>query len=267
VALEYLGEDAALDGEVHFLELEDIYVKRALCYPRNECSEYSRRLRCLLEDGFIYLLETGSSVLGMRFLGRGFSAIVVVARNSRYGVGALKVLRGDSRRRDLLGEAKIMMRAQRSSVVPRLYTYRDFYIFRELVSPTKCRSFTRVLEELVVRGDLEALRKLLAHTLRELFQLDSYGVDHTELTRPAGHVFYCEGDRVVIIDWESARVTSKPANLTSLVSYLVFRFRLRDALKELFKWKIESILHALRAYKSTYSTSYFERVLEALGLD
>jgi len=267
VALGYLGEDASLDGEVHFLELEDVYVKRALCYPRDECSEYPKRLKCLLEDGFIYLLETGSSVLGMRFLGKGFSAVVVVAKNSKYGIGALKVLRSDSRRSDLLGEAEIMVRAQRSGVVPRLYTYRDFYIFRELISPTTCKSFTRVLEELVTKNDLKTLKRMLTYTLRELFKLDSCGVDHTELNRPVGHVFYCEGDRVVIIDWESARVTSKPANLTSLVSYLVFRSRLRDVLKELFKWKVENILYALRTYKSTYSISDFEKLLEALGLN
>lgn len=266
MALEFPSEDAALDGEVHFLKLEDLYVKRALCYPNYECPDYSRRLRSLVEDGFIYLLETGGSVLGSRFLGKGYSAVVVVARNAKYGIGALKILRSDSRRRDLLGEAEIMIRAQLSSLVPRLYALRDFYIFRELVSSITCKPLTRALEELVAKGDFESLRRVLKYTLTELFKLDAIRVDHTELNRPEGHVFYCEEGRVVIIDWESARVASKPSNLTSFTSYLVFRSRLSRALAEVFKWNISEVLSALRAYKTTYSTTEFTNILRALRL-
>jgi putative serine/threonine protein kinase len=267
VALEYISEDTALDGEVHFLVPGDFYVKQVLCYPRSDCSEYSERIKPLLDDGFIYFLETGTSVIGIRVLGKGYSAIVVAAKNTKYGLGALKILRIDSRRSSLLWEVEVMKRAQISGLVPRLYTYRDFYIFQELISPRICKPFSVVLEKLVLNGDVRGVKRVLVDALKSLFKLDVSGIDHTELNRPGGHMFYCEGDRVVVIDWESAKISSRPVNLTSFISYIVFRFKYRVELGELLNWSIERILSALRNYKLTYSNIEFENILSALGLN
>jgi len=252
---------------VHFIELEDTYVKKTLCYPRSECPDYYKRLSCLLGDGFIYLLETGSLILGSRFLGKGYSAVVVAAKNTRYGLGALKILRCDSRRSSLLGEAEIMLRARDSGLVPRLYIYRDFYIFQELLSPCSCKPLSLILEQLIMRNRVEEVKSVLTYTLRLLFKLDCMRVDHGELNRPGGHLFYCNDGRVLAIDWESARVVSKPVNLTSFISYLVFRFKHRDILGKILNWRISDILQSLKVYKSTYSDSEFNKILSVLRLD
>ena len=267
MALEYNSQDSSLDGEVHFLELGDLYVKRALCFPSRECRDYYERLKLLINDGFIYFLETGTRVMGFRFLGKGYSSVIVAAKSSRYGLGALKILRSDSRRRSLLNEARIMSLAQNLELIPRLFAYRDFYIFLELLPPGKCTPLHRVLENLVVIEDIETIRGILTNTLRQLFRLDNIRVDHGELNRPGGHLFYCENGRVVIVDWESARVVSKPVNLTSFASYLVFRFKYRGVLSRALNWREDKIISALRVYKSTYSSSDFSSVLSALGLE
>lgn len=266
MALEHISEDTALDGEVHFLVPEDSYVKRVLCYPRSECSEYFERIKLLVGDEFVYFLETGTSVLGLRVLGKGYSAVVVAAKNTRYGLGALKILRIDSRRGSLLWEADVLKRAQISGLAPRLYTYRDFYIFQELLSPRICRPYSVVLEKLVLSGDVRGVKRILAETMKSLFRLDVSQVDHTELNRPGGHMFYCEDGRIVIVDWESAKISSKPVNLTSFTSYIVFRFKYKVELRELLNWDVEKILSALKNYKLTYSSIEFENVLSALGL-
>lgn len=267
MALAYNSQDSSLDGEVHFLELEDPYVKRTLCFPSEVCRDYSERLERLLSDGFIYLLETGTRVMGSRYLGKGYSSIVVAARHSKLGLGALKILRSDSRRKSLQGEAEILTLIQGLGVSPRLYSHGDFYIFLEILPPGVCFPLHRVLESLVVRGDFELTRSILINTLKKLHGLDRIRVDHGELNRPGGHLYYCEGGRVVILDWESAKTASRPVNLTSFVSYLVFRFKYRDVLGRVLNWRLDRVLTALKTYKSAYSSTEYGSVLNALGLE
>ncbi|MEM4880982.1 MAG: serine/threonine protein kinase [Desulfurococcaceae archaeon] len=248
---------------MHFLRNPSTYINRVLCYPSRACRGFEERLKMLLNDGFIYLLETGKNVFGIRILGRGYSAVTVVAYHAKYGIGALKVLRTDSRRNSLVHEAEMLKNAQPSGLPPNLYLYRDFYVFYELLPPHTCKSYTRVLEELIFSGGLESLVNLLRSTFTLLYALDSLRIDHTEINRPHGHVLYCDG-KVKVLDWESAKITERPTNLTSFTSYLLYRFKYAQGLEKLLGYSRDRVLKALREYKTTYSREAFNELLHSL---
>lgn len=258
-------QDPTLDGEVHFLEKPDKYVARILCYPQVDCSAFEERLRILVEDGFLYFIETGVHVLGMRVLGKGYTGITVVARHKVYGVGALKVLRLDSRRKSLEGEALMLKALEGTGIAPHLYAYRDFYLFRELVPADKCTPVVKVLNSLLLEGNLEKLRIVLRNCIESMYRLDRLGVDHTEVGRPGGHVFWCEGG-VKIIDWDSARVSRKPSNLTSIVSFLLFRYEKARELAKALGFNPSAVLKALKEYKNSYSSEALGEILTLLQL-
>ncbi|MEM4482076.1 MAG: serine/threonine protein kinase, partial [Desulfurococcaceae archaeon] len=134
-------EDAEVDGEVHFLGGEDSFIQQVLCYPRAQCVEAEDRIEALKSDGFEYLIESGKNICGLRVLGRGYRAIVVLAYHKRHGLGSLKILRLDSTKSNLLEEVNMMNRAQPFQLPPKLYSYGDFYIFSELIPVQKCREF------------------------------------------------------------------------------------------------------------------------------
>lgn len=265
MAQKHHFQNSELDGEVHFLRSPDSYVNKVLCYPSRACTCVEERLKALLNNGFIYLLETGKNILGIRVLGRGYSAITVVAYHAKHGIGALKILRTDSRRNNLVHEAEMLKNAQPSGLPPNLYLYEDFYVFYELLPPHTCKPYTRVLEELLFRGSLESLRNLLRNTLIPLYVLDSLKVDHTEINRPHGHVFYCDGN-VKILDWESARIAEKPTNLTSFISYLLYRFKYAENLEKSLGYRVNNVLKALKEYKIAYSKEAFNELLCSLFL-
>ncbi|ADV64891.1 serine/threonine protein kinase [Desulfurococcus mucosus] len=262
-------EDAFMDGEVHFLArgLNDPYTRRILCFPSDcEGSLLAERVDRLMRDGFIYLLETGSVIHGVRVLGKGYSSIVVAAYHRRHGLGVLKLRRLDSRRDDLSREAESMMKAGGSGVVPELYTYSRDYIFRELIDPLRCRPVEDVLAELSEAGRIKELKKLLRMVFTALWRLDSTRVDHGELNRPGDHVFICR-DSVKIIDWESARVSEKPGNLSSFASFILYRFKhsgriLQELGVDRGRARVE-----LKRYKENYSEDSLHRFLEAMGLN
>ncbi|MEM4717680.1 MAG: serine/threonine protein kinase [Desulfurococcaceae archaeon] len=258
-------ENSELDGEVHFLLNIDPFIRKALCYPLNTCKDIERRVNALLDDGFIYLLETGVKVPGLRALGKGYSSLVVVANNVRYGIGALKVLRVDSKRDSLLKEALLLKAIQDLSISPKLMLFRDFYVFYELQSPLKCKPYVEILARLILNRSILDLKRSLLNTFKSLYDLDVKKIDHTELNRINGHVLYCDGF-IKIMDWESARFTEKPGNLTSFISFLLYRFRLSSELRELLQLRIIKILEALREYKESYSLKSFNKLKEAMSL-
>jgi putative serine/threonine protein kinase len=256
-------EDTGLDGEVHFLKSMDPYIARVLCFPRDQCSDLHVKTSTLINDGFVYLLETGVDVHGLRLLGRGYTAVVTIAYHSKLGLGSLKLLRVDSRRSSLIREAEFMKQAEPTGLPPRVYLYRDSYVFYELLPPHECRSFTTVLNELVSSGKVNELKELLLSTLKSLHHLDCLGIDHSEINRPGGHVFYCNG-LIKVIDWESSRLSRKPVNLTSFTSFLLYRYKYASKLRELLKFDLDKVIKALRRYKTSYSLDSFNEIIETM---
>ncbi|WP_276814990.1 serine/threonine protein kinase [Desulfurococcus amylolyticus] len=261
-------EDPYMDGEVHFLVNypRDEYIYRVLCFPAcNRRDLIVERTLELIKEGFIYLLETGQVIHGVRVLGKGYSSIIVVAYHARHGLGVLKIRRTDSRRDDLSREAEAMMRASGSGVTPRLYMYSRDYLFRELVNPVTCRSLEALLTDLFRTGDMDRVKQVIYEVLVALNRLDSIRIDHTELNRPGNHVFICP-DGMKIIDWESARRSVKPSNLSSFISYLLYRFRYRSELISRLGLEREKILRLLRRYKAEYSLEALGEIIDSMHL-
>lgn len=267
--LRIYNEDASLDGEVHFIEPGDEYVEGVLCFPyKGKCGELDARLSLLKSSGFIYLLSIGSRFNNMRILGKGYSSIIVMASHRSYGLGALKLRRLDSRRDSLLEEGRLTELASSIGIAPRVYLYHDEFIFREYVMEGRCAPFEALLSKYLGNGDIVNLRNLIREVLTSLHRADRAGIDHRELNRPGDHIWVCPGQRgafrTIIIDWESARTSERPINVSSVSSFLLFRYRERDKLRRALGWDEGAVIEALRAYKRAYSSEDFERVLISL---
>ncbi|WP_448577827.1 serine/threonine protein kinase [Thermosphaera sp.] len=253
-------EETIVDGEVHWLSRPDDFVARIICFPLSKCNVFNERLDSLISNGFIYFLETGWSFQGLRLIGKGYSGVVVLAKHARHGLGVLKLRRLDSRRESLRHEGLIMRLAHETGLAPRLFIEHDDYIFREYLPPWECVAFDEFVETSVSRGDLTVLNSLLKTLLARLNALDRAKIDHGELNRPGDHILVCR-DRLVLIDWESARKSNAPRNVTSVFSHLVFRSPFKEVLLDYFKWSPAVVVEKLKHYKKTYDFNFIEELL------
>lgn len=173
-----------------------------LCYPgfSRECAE--GRASELASLG----------VLGAtRLLGKGHSSTVLEVLLAGGGRAALKVLRTDSKRPDLLAECGILRRAY--PVSPGVIGCGRYYILMELVEGVP------VVEALRSTADrLPLVLKVVAAGRG----LDVLGVDHRELSRAHKHVFLTTDGRVKILDYESATLSESPRNVCRLTSWLLY---------------------------------------------
>ncbi|MCX8208382.1 MAG: hypothetical protein RMH84_03600 [Sulfolobales archaeon] len=171
-----------------------------LCYPsyNRECVE--RRVLELEGAGV-------AEVAGL--VGRGHSSVVlevVLASGER---AALKVLRTDSKRADLLTECEIARRAY--PISPRVLKCGRHYILMELVRGVPVAEALR---------EPERRLPLVLKTLSAGRGLDVLKVDHRELGRAHKHVILAHGGKIKIVDYESATTSEYPRNLCRLTSWI-----------------------------------------------
>ena len=134
----------------------------------------------------------------LRVLGKGHASVVLAVYSDSWGLAAAKVLRSDSKRSSLEGEASLLEEASRHGASPRVYYW----------SP-------RVIVMQLVRGPAlgEALSsyacewRIIQESLRAAYALDTAGILHLELSRAHSHIMFT-GDpcisRALVIDLESA---------------------------------------------------------------
>jgi len=240
------SEKALVDGVLHPVDLADDFIEFTLCFPLRKCSELYSRITMLIESGFTHLIEYGSEIQGHRIIGKGFASINILALNKQYGLGLLKLRRMDSRRQTLEYEGFVLDFLEKTGYVPKLYSFNREYVFREYLA--ECRDFVNYFVETIENGRVEESVSVVKKLLYALYFLDKLGVDHGELNRPFKHIYWCGVNGVKIIDWESSSFSRKPHNLTSFVSFLLYRVRSRVVANTIEPVR-GSILELLKKYK------------------
>ena len=266
-----------LDGLLHRIEKDKIdeFIKFVLCYPRTICKELQFRLDFLVRNHYQYLIEYGKRILDHEILGKGYSSIVVLGYHRHYGLGVLKIRRIDSRRKSLEREGMILDYLDKTLITPSIYQWSKDFIFMEYIDPCNCISIEKSLASYVEKDReplLKEVKNLLRKILMHLYLVDKLGIDHGELNRPYDHIYVCKLNEtntisIKIIDWESSRFSLSPKNLTSFMSFVLYRFPLRKILfKNISDQLIGKINQVLRLYRKTYSVQEVMELIRLLEL-
>lgn len=235
-----------------------------LCYPKPDPSEFSKRVSEMRGLGVRALILGGPKEIGrFRILGKGCTSLVIKAEAAE-GMAALKARRLDANRPSMAREAELLALANRAGIGPKLMGASEDFLLMEFVEGHDISSVLDRPLELGLGPD--ALRGVLGALLFDAFKLDSIGLDHGELSRADGHVIIARDGRAFILDFESASVSRRPSNLTSLAHYL-FLSRRSGGLAPILGMPDRGVLiEALREYKAAPSIERFQRVMRALGL-
>ncbi len=185
-----------------------------LCYPSGSMKCIENRWKTLRGIGVRRLLSCGRVSIGRyRVLGKGHSSVVLAAEMEEGLKVAVKVLRSDSKREDLLLECRFMRRAY--PVAPKVYACVNSMIVMELLDGFHLSEF---LDNV---GNCKEFMLLVAKISEAVNWLDRIGVNHKELVNPLKHVFILHDGRIKIIDYETAS-SGFGCNLCSFLSW-VFR--------------------------------------------
>lgn len=237
----------------HFLHL--------ICFPKPDGEELRKRVRQLLSLGVTELIFQGPhSINNLRVLGKGCDSIVVKALMD-YRVVALKIRRVDSHIKSLISEGENQKLANSVDVGARVYSFTEDFIAMELIEGQHLDAFIEKYGE-------QDIRKVVIDLLRQCRRLDLIGLDHGELSRAHKHVIVTSSLKPVIIDFGSSSRSRRPANVSSIFSFL---FLSKSEFSGLLRGKLRSsldnreIVETLRSYKKTLSEEHFIKVLKLIA--
>jgi putative serine/threonine protein kinase len=236
---------------------------RILCYPRYDPKESGRRVRELKALGVRALEFTGEkTIYGVSVLGKGYVGVVVVATMDERKV-ALKIRRVDADRTGMQYEAEMLRKANSVDVGPSLIDATENFLIMEFVEGTLLPKWA---EE--VNGRVKSrIRRVLRAVLEQCWRLDEISLDHGELSRAPKHIIVKENDKPCMIDFETASLSRRVSNVTSICQYLFIGSHIAKMIaNRVGEVDREGLIKALREYKQMRTQESFERVLDVCGL-
>jgi putative serine/threonine protein kinase len=231
-----------------------------ICYPRATKAELGKRLKELQRLGISSLEFTGKKqVHNIHVLGKGCVGIVTMACRDDEKI-ALKIRRVDADRSRMQHEAEMLEKANSFHVGPKMLNVSKNFLLMQFVDGNllpvwlgKARSKVRV-------------RRVLREVLQQCRRLDKAGLDHGELSHAPKHIIVNTNGRPCIVDFETASVNRRPANVTSICQFLFISGIVEKVAEKLGKKDRKAIIDALKRYKNRGDHEDFENLLKICGL-
>ncbi|MCS7096138.1 MAG: serine/threonine protein kinase [Nitrososphaerota archaeon] len=229
-----------------------------LCYPRPSKDELDKRIRELAGLGISAIEFAGEKkILNMPVLGKGCVGLVVIAHLGSQRV-ALKIRRVDAGRDMMFHEAQMLRVANSVSVGPKLIVASEDFLLMQLIEGSLLPKWLYGVVE------KKLLIKVLLDLLEQCWRLDMVHLDHGELSYAPKHVIVDPFNRPFIVDFETASLTRKPSNVTSLAQFLFISGALADKITGMLDIADKNaVIEALRRYKADKNRQNFENILAA----
>ena len=155
-------------------------------------------------------------------------------------------------------EGRMLERLNREGIGPLFIALQDDALIREYVDGPEIEDW--------IRGegtDKRSITRVLLGILEQCRTMDRVGIDKLEMTHPQKHILVREGTPVMI-DFERARESGRPKNVTQVCSWLTSgRMRQLLAPKGIAIDREAMLSHA-RAYKRSYNEPSYRRIKEMI---
>jgi putative serine/threonine protein kinase len=233
-----------------------------LSYPKNELERVKIILDELKEMGVSELIFKGRHQIdGIPILGKGHVGIVLAASIKKDPV-AVKIKRTDADRSSLEFEGDYLKIANGASVGPQLINVSQNILVMELIEGVYLIDWIQDLDS----SDKELLKAVLIDLFNQVRRLDMIGLDHGELSRASRHIIISQ-ECATMIDFESASLSRRCSNVTSLTQYIFFNQGMVNELSKVIPIPDrDSLIGALSAYRWWPGEPSFHRVLRATSL-
>jgi len=241
------------------MQLDDPRLTKVLSYPKFCEEKYHNVVEELKTMSVENIASMGRLQLGkFHALGKGCIS-VVIAGNIHGRTVALKVLRSDANRLDLMGEASRLSMANECGVGPRLIASAKHVIAMDYIEGSY---LIRWLKEARAKEELVGV---LREILKQCYELDQVGLDHGELSNAKKHILIDSRGSPFIIDFETASTKRRARNLISILSYIFLNENIATLICKCVEWEDNAFLNSIRNYKHDPSKATYEAILSTIN--
>ena len=233
-----------------------------LCYPKPNEAELEARIAQLRSNGVAAVEFRGNVIVhgvSVPVLGKGFAGIVVIAHLNSGEHTALKILRTDADRPDMLQEAQLLAKANSVGVGPKLLGATNNFLLMQFIDGDLFPAWLKM------QTDKAVVRTVLGEVLEQCWRLDQAGLDHGELSKAPKHVIIDHNQKPFILDFEAASTERNLANVTAISNFLFTNTGrvARAVAVVLGQRNKQEIVDALHSYRLCRTRESFSRVAAA----
>lgn len=249
------------------ISIEDLKYEdhsEVICYPRSEEAEFRNRVEELRRLEIRSLCLSGPLSLAKNsVLGKGCVSIVVEAELGGEPC-ALKIRRTDANRPNMSHEARMLETANEIHVGPKLFGHTANFLAMELMRGPTIDLWIKQLRD---HGTRSRLRRTIGDLMVQCKALDTRRLDHGELSRATKHVHIENDETPKLIDFETASLLRRPANVTAISQYLFIGGAPSPRLRRLLgNVNEKKLIEALKLYKQHPDDRRFNAITKSAKL-
>ena len=173
---------------------------------------------------------------------RGKKAVKKVEKENNYAINIIQ------------NEISWLKKLNRYKIGPKIYSSRKNYFVCEYVDGERIIPYIEKSKK-----PLEIIKKIL----KQCKTLDDLKVDKKEMNNPYKHIIVRK-NQPIMIDFERARFSLKPSNVTGFFSFLTAGKIMKILDKKGIILDREKLKPLLQKYKKSYSDKYFRNLLRLI---
>jgi putative serine/threonine protein kinase len=163
----------------------------------------------------------------------------------------------------MLREAEMLREANVVDVGPNLINATQNFLVMEFVEGKLLPKWIETLKERAK----SRIRRVLRDVLEQCWRLDEIGLDHGELTKAPKHIIVRKNDKPCIVDFETASISRRVSNVTSVCHYLFLGSQAAKMIANILgKIARDELIGALKEYKQERTRENYGQVLDICGL-
>jgi len=225
------------------------------------------KIHMFFEDVFLHeltksniLVELNSKkVKSAKLFAKGKRGVIIKGKYKSKDVG-IKIKNKNSEANNTVEhEANILKRLNEHKIGPQLIMHEKNFLMYKFVNG-------EFIEEYFENKSKAKIKKVIKEIFRQLYVLDSIKINKFEMHRPLKHILIDDSDKldVTLIDFERARISLKPKNVTQFCDFLTGEKINEKLSKKGFNIKREEMIKLSSAYKDNENKKNFEEILKMI---
>lgn len=198
----------------------------------------------------------GMNIKDSRIFAHGKRGVIIKAKKNNKEISIKTKKPGSNAFGNLDIEANTIKKLNEYNIGPKLISYVDDMLMYEFVNGV-------FIEEFITINSKTKIKKVVEKIFDQLYQMDSLGINKFEMHHPIKHILIVN-DNPVLIDFERARHTDQPKNVTQFCDFLISKDMAKLLQTKNIKFDSNELINAAKDYKKDYSKIKIKKIKEII---
>jgi HemK-related putative methylase len=222
------------------------------------------KIHVFFEDIILYELTKNEllkkienmNIANSRVFAHGKRGLIIKAKKDKTVISIKTKKPGSKAFGNLEIEANTIQKLNKYNIGPKLISYENDMLIYEFVNGY-------FIEEYIKNNSKSNINIVIDKLFDQIFQMDKLGINKFEMHHPIKHILI-ENNNPVQIDFERARHTDQPKNVTQFCDFLISKDMTKLLANKKIKFDSDELINAAKDYKKDYNKKKLKKIKEII---